>query len=144
MTLKSKLKGYITNLYQLWYILDTKDKKNFKNIFNEHRKDFVISTGKYKFSLHTLNAGHEMPSLDEIMTILRLENYSKMNQSSWRNRDYEVTFDCMLNTIQNGTSFTKYDHSTIRQRGPEDALVRARHTTSIIAFSQPMTWTLIW
>ena len=35
-------------------------KRNFKTKFNEHRKDFVTSTGKFTFSEHILNAGHKM------------------------------------------------------------------------------------
>jgi GIY-YIG catalytic domain. len=49
-------------------------KRNFKTRFNEHRRDFITSTGNSTFSEHILNAEHEMWPMEETMTILHFEN----------------------------------------------------------------------
>jgi hypothetical protein len=48
--------------------------------FKEHRKDFRYAEGKSKFSEHVLKEGHEMKTIEEIMSIINLgNNHRKIN-----------------------------------------------------------------
>ena len=54
--------------------------RNFNTGFKEHRKDFRYAEGKSKFSEHILKEGHEMKTIEEIMSIIHLENnHRKIN-----------------------------------------------------------------
>ena len=52
----------------------------FKTRFKEHRKEFRYAEGKYQFSEHVLNEGHQMITIEETMSIIHLENnHRKIN-----------------------------------------------------------------
>ena len=65
-------------------------------------KDFATSTGKYTFSEHILNAGHEMRPTEETMEILYFENGPKRIDALEKMEIMKATSsDHMLNIIQN-------------------------------------------
>ena len=62
------------------------DKKDFVELnlsnqrFKEHRKDFIYTDGKFKFSDHVVMEDHEMKTIEETMSIIHLEsNHRKIN-----------------------------------------------------------------
>ena len=54
--------------------------RSFNAIFKEHRKDIRYAEGKSKFIKHDLNEGHELKTVEETMSIIKLENnHRKIN-----------------------------------------------------------------
>ena len=46
----------------------------FNNRFKEHRRDFIYVEGKLRFANHVTKEGHEMKTMQEIMTIVHNES----------------------------------------------------------------------
>ena len=52
--------------------------RSFRNRFTEHLRDFKHGNGKYSFAQHLLENGHDIGSIEDIMSTIYITNEGRL------------------------------------------------------------------